>query len=105
MFHMVNPSGNVYQNVITEQKRDERLAAGWKLVEEETTAEELEQADEPQQVDDPLQMHTTEDDTQDAATEEGAQAAAAPTEPEQKLKGKSSGKGKSKTAADEVVEE
>ena len=39
MFHMVNPSGNVYQNVITEQKRDERLAAGWKLVEEENFRE------------------------------------------------------------------
>lgn len=46
MFHMVNPSGNVHQYVNTEKKRDERLAAGWKLVEDETPAEEPQQGEE-----------------------------------------------------------
>lgn len=85
MFHLVNKYGNVHKKVESERKRDELIAAGYRLAEEPVEEPAVDgvapyngpqQADEPQQVDDPLQMHTTEDDTQGAATEEGAQAAA-----------------------------
>ena len=86
MFHLANKYGNVHKKAESERKRDELIAAGYRLVEEpveeERGVEDVapyegpQQTDEPQQVDDPLQMHTTEDDAQDAATEEGAQAAA-----------------------------
>lgn len=86
MFYMVSENGNAHRKVKSERKRDELIALGYHEVkvpaEEERGVEDVapydgpQQADEPQRVDDPLQMHTTEDDAQDAATEEGAQAAA-----------------------------
>lgn len=91
MFYMVSKYGNAHRKVKSERKRDELIAAGYRLVEEpveeERGVEDVapydgpQQADEPQQVDDPLQMYTTEDDTQATAAidddiEEGAQAAA-----------------------------
>ena len=86
MFHMVNEHGNVPKFAKDARKRDELIALGYHVVEEpveeERGVEDVapyngpQQADEPQQVDDPLQMHTTEDDIQGAATDEGAQAAA-----------------------------
>ena len=96
MFHLVNKYGNVHKNVESEHKRDELIAAGYRLVAENDAAvaatphpspaatpspqgeglntvapyDGPQQAEEPQQVEDPLQMHTTEGDTQGAATTE-----------------------------------
>ena len=73
MFHLVNKFGNVHKLVNSERKRDELIAAGYRLAEEPVEEPAVDgvapyngpqQADEPQQVDDPLQMHTTEDDAQ-----------------------------------------
>lgn len=85
MFHLVNKFGNVHKHVKDARKRDELIAAGYRLAEEPVEVASVEEPvvdgvapyEGPQQVDDPLQMHTSEDDTQDAATEEGAQDAAA----------------------------
>ncbi len=73
MFHLVNKYGNVHKKVESERKRDELIAAGYRLVEEPAEEPAVDgvapyngpqQADEPQQADDPLQIYTTEDDTQ-----------------------------------------
>ena len=48
MFKLINPSGNVYKEAATEHRRDELLAQGYRLVEEDASAKPAEEMTVPE---------------------------------------------------------
>ena len=100
MFHLVNKYGNVHKKVESERKRDELIAAGYRLAEEpvEVAADVEESAEVAADVEEPVEVAADVEEPVEVAAdvEESAEAAADVEEPAEADADEKPKKGKAK---------